>query len=248
MYHVIVVAGSSGADVVYVMPAFNEGVVIASVVEELRREAPPGFILVVDDASHDDTPTRAAEAGATVVRHPINRGQGAALQTGFDAAQRLGAKIVVTFDADGQHRAADVPRLLEALASTGADVALGSRFLSSNDIPPLRKGLLRLAVVFTRLVSRIAVTDTHNGLRAIRTHVLPRLRLHEDRMAHASELLDLISAGGIRFVEVPCSVTYSEYSRAKGQRSSTAPRVAIEFLFGKLMREGPLEDVLENVS
>lgn len=221
---------------VYVIPAFNEGKVLATVIEELRREAPSGVILVVDDASTDATPEIAAQAGAKVIRHALNRGQGAALQTGFDAARKLGAEIVITFDGDGQHLAADVPRLLDALIATNSDVALGSRFLSPNDLPGARKAVLQLGVIFTRLVSRIAVSDTHNGLRAIRTRVLPLLRLKEDRMAHASELLDLISVANIKFVEVPCTIHYSQYSRAKGQRSLSAPRVAIEFLVGKLMR------------
>jgi glycosyltransferase involved in cell wall biosynthesis len=220
----------------YVIPAFNEGEMLGPVIEELRREAPPGVIVVVDDASSDDTGAVAAQAGAKVVRHPINRGQGAALQTGFDAARKLGADIVVTFDADGQHHPADVRRLLENLISSDSDVALGSRFLSQNQIPWLRRIVLRLGVAFTRIISRIPITDTHNGLRAIRVPVLPLLRLKEDRMAHASELLDLISAAKIKFVEVPCTIRYSNYSRAKGQRSSAAPRIAIEFLFGKLMR------------
>jgi len=220
----------------YVIPAFNEGEMLSRVIEELRREAPPGLILVVDDASVDDTGAVAARAGAQVIRHPINRGQGAALQTGFDAARMLGAEVVITFDADGQHDPLDVRRLLESLMAADSDVALGSRFLSPNQIPWLRKIVLRLGVAFTRIVSRLSITDTHNGLRAIRASALKSLRLKEDRMAHASELLDLISASKLKFVEVPCTIRYSAYSRGKGQRSSAAPRVAIEFLFGKLMR------------
>src|SRR6516165_3770053 len=192
----------------YVIPAFNEGEMLSRVIEELRREAPPGLILVVDDASVDDTGAVAARAGAQVIRHPINRGQGAALQTGFDAARMLGAEVVITFDADGQHDPLDVRRLLESLMAADSDVALGSRFLSPNQIPWLRKIVLRLGVAFTRIVSRLSITDTHNGLRAIRASALRSLRLKEDRMAHASELLDLISASKLKFVEVPCTIRY----------------------------------------
>src|SRR5262249_26805359 len=160
-----------------IIPPFNEGEVLGRVIEELRCEAPPGLILVIDDASSDRTAAVAAKAGAKVLRHPLNRGQGAALQTGFEAAQSLGADVVVTFDADGQHHPGDVRRLIESLLSGDYDVALGSRFLSRNDIPPTRRIVLRLAVAFTRIVSRLSITDTHNGLRAIRVGVLPRLRL-----------------------------------------------------------------------
>jgi len=222
--------------VALVVPAFNESQVIGRVIEELRREVPQAIILVVDDGSSDDTSSVARQAGAAVIRHAINRGQGAALQTGLDAAERLGADIAITFDADGQHHPGDVGRLLAALSSSHADVALASRFLSFNEIPALKRAVLRLGVLFTRLISRISITDTHNGLRAIRIRVLPRLRMKEDRMAHASELLDLLAAARIKFVEVPCSIRYSEYSVRKGQRPSAAPRVALEFLFGKLMR------------
>jgi glycosyltransferase involved in cell wall biosynthesis len=220
----------------YVIPAFNESKVIERVIVEVRQYAPPGIIIVVDDASSDDTAEVAERAKAIVLRHPLNRGQGASLQTGFDAARLLGADVVVTFDADGQHSPADVHGLLEALQSNNAEVALGSRFLTQNSIPAGRRFVLSMGILFTRAISRISVTDTHNGLRAIRARVLDKLRVREDRMAHASELLDLIALEHIPFVEVPCTVRYSDYSRQKGQRSGAAPRIAFDFLFGKFLR------------
>ncbi len=125
-------------------------------------------VVVVDDGSRDRTGDAAASAGATVIRHPINLGQGAALQTGIAWALRHDADIVVTFDADGQHRTADVARLVAALQVHGADFALGSRFLGGAVNQPLsRRVLLRLATLFTRLTTGLRVTDTHNGLRAM---------------------------------------------------------------------------------
>jgi glycosyltransferase involved in cell wall biosynthesis len=223
--------------IAYVIPAFNEGRVIGEVVASLRRDAPRGAIIVVDDASGDSTGQAARDAGAIVVRHPINRGQGAALQTGFDAALRLGAEVVVTFDADGQHRAEDVRRMVEELERSGADVALASRFAGEgSNLPAGRRVLLRLALLFTRIVSRIRVSDTHNGLRAFRASALARIRISEDRMAHASELLDLIATRGLRYVEVPCAIRYTDYSMEKGQRWTGAPRILFDFLLGKLFR------------
>lgn len=223
--------------IAYVIPAFNESRVIGDIVAALLRDAPPGVVIVVDDASVDSTGHAARDAGAIVLRHLINRGQGAALQTGFDAALRLRAEVVVTFDADGQHRPEDVRRLLEELERSGADVALASRFAGEgSNLPPGRRLLLRLALLFTRIVSRIRVSDTHNGLRAFRAGALRRIRISEDRMAHASELLDLIAARGLRHVEVPCSIRYTDYSMEKGQRWTGAPRIVFDFLLGKLFR------------
>ena len=230
-------ASQQDRHVVYVIPAYNEGKVIARVLQDLQREGAPGTPVVVDDCSADDTSARARSAGAVVLRHLVNRGQGAALQTGFDAAVKLGADYVITYDADGQHTPADTHVMLDALDESGADIALGSRFLGrTSNMPTSRRLLLRAALLFTRVVSRIQVTDTHNGFRAIRTSVLPKLRISEDRMAHASELLDLIAAEQIKYIEVPCHIRYTDHSMQKGQRWHAALPIAFDFLLGRMMR------------
>jgi len=201
-----------------VVPAYNEARVVAGVVAELKPDA--HRIVVVDDGSSDSTAEMAAECGAAVLRHPINLGQGAALQTGIEFALARGAELIVTFDADGQHRTADVARLIDALEAERADFALGSRFLGSAvNIPPLRRMLLRAATLFTRLTTGLALTDAHNGLRAMTRRGALRIRLRQNRMAHASEILGQIAASGLKYVEVPVTIDYSSYSRAKGQRS-----------------------------
>ena len=201
-----------------VVPAYNEARVIAGVVAELKLDA--HRIVVVDDGSSDSTAEMAAECGAAVLRHPINLGQGAALQTGIEFALARGAERIVTFDADGQHRTVDVARLIDALEAERADFALGSRFLgSATNIPPLRRMLLRAATLFTRLTTGLALTDAHNGLRAMTRRGALRIRLRQNRMAHASEILGQIAASGLKYVEVPVTIDYSSYSRAKGQRS-----------------------------
>ncbi len=201
-----------------VVPAYNEARVIAEVIAGLKPDA--HRIVVVDDGSSDSTAEMAAECGAAVLRHPINLGQGAALQTGIEFALARGAELIVTFDADGQHRTADVARLIDALEAERADFALGSRFLGSAvNIPPLRRMLLRAATLFTRLTTGLALTDAHNGLRAMTRRGALRIRLRQNRMAHASEILGQIAASGLKYVEVPVMIDYSSYSRAKGQRS-----------------------------
>ncbi len=201
-----------------VVPAYNEARVIASVISELKREA--HRIVVVDDGSSDSTAEVAAECSALVLRHPINLGQGAALQTGIEFALSRGAELIVTFDADGQHRIADIGRLIEALKADRADFALGSRFLGSAvNMPILRRMLLRAATLFTRLTTGLALTDAHNGLRAMTRRGALHIRLRQNRMAHASEILGQIAASGLKFVEVAVTIEYSHYSLAKGQRS-----------------------------
>jgi polyprenyl-phospho-N-acetylgalactosaminyl synthase len=218
-----------------VVPAFNEEHAIGATVAELRAQWPR--VVVVDDGSVDGTAVAARRSGATVVRHILNRGQGAALQTGLCHALASGARFIVTFDGDGQHRVDDVARMLEPLVEGRADVTLGSRFLGSTENMPRRRGLLlRLAVLFTRFASGAHFTDTHNGLRAFTRAAASAIEIRMDRMAHASELLDQIAAHGLRFVEVPVHVRYSAYSRAKGQKTSGALRILVDYIQGRWLR------------
>ena len=208
---------------------------IGRVVSELRRA---GYLtVVVDDGSADATGQIAAAAGAHLVTHPLNLGQGAALQTGMDYALSRGAEVLVTFDADGQHRVADIRRLVEALARERADFALGSRFLGeAQDLPPLRRLILRAATVFTRLTTGLRLTDSHNGLRALTRRGAAAIRLRQNRMAHASEILAEIARSRLPYVEVPVSIEYTAYSLAKGQRLSDSVLILLDLLAQGLTR------------
>src|SRR6185312_79883 len=149
------------------------------VVQQVRRR---GYeVVVVDDGSKDTTGFHAAGAGAAVITHPFNLGQGAALQTGIDFALRHGAKVIITFDADGQHSGADISPLVESLERTKAEYVLGSRFLTqSSHVPPLRRLLLKGAVAFTRLTTGLKLTDAHNGLRAMTRRGAAAIRLRQN--------------------------------------------------------------------
>ena len=162
-----------------VIAAFNEAGVIGRVIADVRRR---GYsVVVVDDGSADATASVAGQAGAVVIRHPVNLGQGAALQTGIEFALAEGADFVVTFDADGQHRTDDIGGLLKALTAADADFALGSRFLGASiDLPPVRRALLKAATLFTRLTTGLCVTDTHNGLRAMTRRGANRIALRQN--------------------------------------------------------------------
>jgi len=200
-----------------VVPLFNEAAVIASVVKGALSVFP--HIVCVDDGSSDDSAARALAAGAVVLRHPINLGQGAALQTGIDfALAQPGCDFVVTFDADGQHLVSDAQAMVRRLETEPLDVVLGSRFLDGRTRVGWSKRLvLRTAVFFERASSGIHLTDAHNGLRAFTRDAARRIEITQNRMAHASEIVNEIGKKKLRYAEQPVKVVYSAYSKAKGQ-------------------------------
>jgi glycosyltransferase involved in cell wall biosynthesis len=211
-----------------VIAAMNEEAVIADVVAGVKRAG--WSVVVVDDGSRDATAARALVAGANVLKHPINLGQGAALQTGIDYAIRHGAKYLVTFDADGQMNPDDIPALIAALDD--ADIALGSRFLGKVEgATGSRMALLKGAVVMSNRLSGLKLTDAHCGFRAFRAEIAPKLRITQDRMAHASELLRKIKTSGVRVVEVPVTIRYTEHSMRKGQHGFQAVRILFDYFF-----------------
>ena len=213
--------------VVAVIPAYNEGSSIAAVLEATGPHV--DHIVVVDDASADETCQSALRPGVDVLRHPVNLGQGAALQTGIAHALVIGATHVVTLDADGQHDPAQIARMLEAMDTAGVDAALGSRFKGETiGMPAFRRVVLKLAVVFTRLSTGLEVTDSHNGFRVLSASAARRLRIRQNRMAHASEILEEIASKRISFVEVPCTIRYTDYSRAKGQSSFNSLNILLD--------------------
>lgn len=211
-------------DVAVVIPMYNEGSVVGEVVAAVRRWFPT--VVCVDDGSGDESAEAAAAAGAHVVRHAINLGQGGALMTGIEMALRLPVTHIVTFDADGQHRPQDAARMVQTAREQGLDVVLGSRFLEEGpDIPASRRAVLRAAVAFTRMTTGLAVTDTHNGLRVLSRDAARQIRITHSGMAHASEILHEIARLRLTFTEVPVAIDYTDYSRAKGQSNLNAVNV-----------------------
>jgi len=211
-----------------VIAAFNEAKVIRQVVSEVV--AGGWSVVVVDDGSSDATASEATVPGAIVVKHRVNLGQGAALQTGIDYALRRQATAIVTFDADGQHDPADIPALVNALEDH--DIALGSRFLGRVEgASERRMAMLRTATKVSNSLSRMNLTDSHCGLRAFRSSAAPALRITQDRMAHASENLRKIKTSGLRLVEVPVTIRYTEHSKSKGQGPIQAVRILFDYFF-----------------
>ncbi|MDR0462752.1 MAG: glycosyltransferase family 2 protein [Pseudomonadales bacterium] len=203
---------------IVVIPAYNEAKILGKVVAEVKKYA--DMVVVIDDASIDNTAQIAKRASAKVISHSINLGQGAALQTGFDYAKTLKPKVVITYDADGQFLAKELPKVMAPILKGEVDIVFGSRFLNNKSKVPLpRKLLLKSAIVFTKFFSDLSLTDTHNGFRALSPLALEKINIKLDRMAHASEIINQTSYFNLRYKEVPVTVLYTKYSISKGQKS-----------------------------
>jgi glycosyltransferase involved in cell wall biosynthesis len=222
---------STRPDTWVVVPLYNEASVITDVVQDVRAAFPQ--VVCVDDGSSDGSAVAARKGGAVVVQHPVNLGQGAALQTGISYALRdPEMRYVVTFDADGQHRVEDAVAMVEELRAGTADVVFGSRFLDARTKPSKAKRmLLRAAVAYTNMTTKMRLTDAHNGLRAMNRTVAERLDIRQNRMAHASEIVEQIGRAGFRYTEHPVHIIYTDYSRSKGQSMLNSVNILTEMFF-----------------
>lgn len=220
---------SANHDVYVVIPLYNEATMIRDVVSSLLPNFPN--MVCIDDGSIDGSGTAARAAGARVVTHPINLGQGAALQTGFDYALEHGAKFVVTFDADGQHRVQDALAMLAKAREEDLAIVFGSRFLDDRTRPGfLKKIVLKTAVWVTNLTTRTNLTDAHNGLRVIREDAVKQVQLRQDRMAHGTEIVVQLGRTGLPYDEHPVEVLYTDYSKAKGQSLLNSVNILVDLI------------------
>lgn len=220
-------------NVFIIVPAYNEEKYIGATTKDLL-ECGYNNIVVVDDCSSDRTTELARSVGAIVLRHKINRGQGAALQTGTDFAVRNGAEIIVHFDADGQHRAKDISELIKPIMEGRADFVFGSRFLGKkSDIPWFKeKILLPISKIINYLFTGLKLTDTHNGLRAFRASITDKIYLSQDGMAHNTEYPSLVKKNKIKYMEVPIIIIYHEF----GQGVGGGFRILKELLMKKIVK------------
>lgn len=213
---------------------YNDEKMILNVIKDLNKE---GYnnIVIVDDGSKDNGYNVVKEkSNAIVTKHIVNRGQGAALQTGMEIAIDRGAKYIVHFDSDGQHDVKDLDNMINTLIKGNYDIVLGSRFLQQNDIPLKKRIILRLGIIFTFILSQIWLTDVHNGLRAMTAETAKKLDLQHDRMEHASEILDKVKSLNLKYKEVPVTIHYTDYSQAKGQSISNSINIAMKLISSKL--------------
>jgi glycosyltransferase involved in cell wall biosynthesis len=222
-------------DTCIVIPVYNESQVISTVLDNLSFE--DYLIVVVDDGSTDNSYEILRSYDIHLIKHPINLGQGAALMTGITYATNLpGIKYIVSFDSDGQHQASDIPRLIKPLIDEKCDVVLGSRFMRGanvQNISPIRRITLKLALVFTRISTGLNITDTHNGLRAFTVQAAKKINITQNRMAHASELLQQISRLNLKYLEVPVTILYTDYSMKKGQTLANGIDILLDIIRGR---------------
>ena len=226
-------------DVWIIVPAYNEAAVIGEVITDVRSVF--DHVVCVDDGSQDDTGAVALRAGAHLVSHPVNLGQGAAIQTGIEYARsQPGAEVFVTFDADGQHRVKDVMRMIDRLTAEDVDIVIGTRFADhgvGSQVPVLKRIVLRTAVWLSPRSRRLALSDAHNGLRVFNRKVADGLDIAMSGMGHASEIIALVDENNWRVTEEPVEILYTEYSKSKGQPLVNGVNIIFDgFLRGRKSR------------
>ena len=225
-------------DVWLVIPAFNEASVIGDVIADVRSVF--DRVVCVDDGSKDGTGDVALRAGAHLVRHPVNLGQGAAIQTGIEYARRQpGAQVFATFDADGQHRLKDVVAMIDRLSTEDVDLVVGTRFAepSVSKPPLLKRVILRVAAALSPSSRQLGLTDAHNGLRVFNKTVADQIDLTMSGMSHASEFIALAVENRWRVAEEPVEILYTDYSKSKGQPLLNGVNIIFDGLLrGRLSR------------
>ena len=217
-----------------IIPCYNEAGIIRETIAAVFEK---GYsIVVVDDHSTDNTKELLKEIPLIYIRHRLNLGQGAALQTGINVALRKGAECLITFDADGQHDVNDIDGMIHKLKEDQLDIVLGSRFLpgAGGNISAGRKLLLKAGCYLNYLFTGIMLTDAHNGLRVMNRHAAERIRLKENRMAHATEILKEIKKNDLKFGEFPVHIHYSGYSKKKGQSLLNSVRIFFDLVLNKI--------------
>jgi len=224
------------ASVFVIVPAYNEAPVLGSTVGQLidlNYE-----VVVVDDGSSDDTWFESSQLPIYLLRHAINLGQGAALQTGMTFALQQGADILVHFDADGQHQAKDIESLIDPVRRGESDVVFGSRFLRKTDrtaVPVLRRLLLKAGIVVNGLSTGVWLSDAHNGFRALSAKAAKQIEICENGYAHASEIVAQVRRLRLRFTERPTTIIYTDYSKAKGQSVWNALNIVFDLVLRRIL-------------
>jgi glycosyltransferase involved in cell wall biosynthesis len=234
--------------VAILMPTKDEAARLVRTLEAVRACAismGDVTVFVVDDGSAPPVmpaglPTPTPSFRIVLARHPVNLGQGAALETARQLAFDRGKfDVYVTMDSDGQHAAEDAVALVRAVEA-GADVAFGNRFLGGSAVPPARRAVLHAARLFERILTGLRLADAHNGLRAFSRRGVAAVAIRQNRMAHATEITQRVARArslDLTLVEVPVTVRYTRETSAKGQRASGAALILRDllgqYLFGE---------------
>ena len=225
-------------EIAVIIPAYNEGSVIRSVIERIYQ---CGFskVVVINDGSSDNTAEEARLAGAKVISHPINRGAGAASQTGVLYARKLGLKYIIQIDADGQHYPEDIDKMANEMAETGCDIVIGSRWIErSEGVPATRIAYNQISNIFTNIFCKGKYSDSQSGMRLLNRKAIEKLDLQLDGFGYCSEMIVHAEEEGLTIGESPIRVAYTEYSMSKGQDLQMGITTAINLLW-KLIFKSP---------
>ncbi len=220
-----------------IIPAFNEKKAISKVLDGLATLGCP--MVIVDDGSLENIKDQVSKhKNVFYIRHKVNLGQGAALQTGIDFAVKQGAAYLVSFDADGQHSVEDIPAILDPVVKDEADIVLASRFLAKghHNAPFLKTIVLKIGRWVNYFFTGLYLSDAHNGLRAMNRLAAITIRINENRMAHATEIIAQIKKHKLRYKEVAANVVYTDYSRHKGQSVLNSLKIFFDLVLQKLFR------------
>ncbi len=222
-----------------IIPSYNEQDRIKKTISDVKKIIKN--IVVIDDGSSDKTYEKAKETGVTVLKHVINRGQGAALQTGNKFAYDNGAEIAVHFDADGQFLANEIPRLLKPLLRNKCDISLGSRFIGGAPKMPWTKKyiLFPIARLVNYVLLGVKLTDPQSGFRAFNRKAMENIAIEQDGSAHCSEILYKAKLNGLKIKEAPMTVIYNEYGQSlfKGKgRKKGGIQIIKDLLLAKIMQ------------
>ena len=224
-------------DTFVIVQFYNEGKVLINVIKKLKNNFKN--IICVDDGSDKKNQIGKYKLGVFLIKHPINLGQGAALQTGINYAIKKKAKTIVTFDADGQHSAKDAIEMIKLLKKNNLDLVQGSRFYKkqNNNIPFIRKIILRVATIIANFFDNTQFTDTHNGLRVFNLSFAKKINIKNYRMSHPHDINKLVSKYNFKFSEYPTNIKYTHYSLSKGQKNLNAINILFDILISQLIKK-----------
>ena len=215
-----------------IIPLYNESKVIEEVVNGILKHFTN--IVIINDGSTDESLDIISKLDVKVINHPFNMGQGAAIQTGIDYCIGKNFDYIVTFDGDGQHCPLDVIEMIEVINNKKVDTVLGSRFIGKTEnMPKMKYILLKCAIIFNYFITGMFLTDAHNGLRVFKMNVVKNMRLKHNGMAHATEILEIISRNKLNFIEYPVTIKYTEYSISKGQSLFNSIVIAFDIIVKK---------------
>ena len=219
-----------------IIPAYNESSSIGRILKRLSQ-LNLYMIIVVDDGSKKSLESICYKYNVTYIKHMINRGQGAAIQTGLEYLKDISFDVIVFMDADGQHQLKDISNLINPILIDKYDCALGSRFLDKkNKVPLYKVMILKIGKLLSFLLYQLELTDTHCGFIAFSKGASKKIYISEDRYAYYGQLLYLIHKYKLLYLEVGVHVLYTKYSKYKGQSSLNSFSVGFKMIFNKFVK------------